>query len=311
MALTKAHNRMIEGAAVNVKDFGATGDGVTDDTAAIQAAINSLSNKYGGQIYFPPGQYLVTDEIVIDKQNCSLRGELQYGNVTNANYGGSYILLGATLDSGNKSIFVFTDDADGDPTRGCSVVGLSFNGNGRSYDVLSAVEVFSSDIFNLKDCQFRNIKGSAITFRRSIRCVVSNIDTKKCGDTGKPTFDIQNADTLNNIQNQGNYSNMMIEANYNIGLYIGTSNVANHFTNVGFETDGNGTESHLVCAGERNLFSNIQLFRNSTATTSKLLISGDHNAFSNVMCSGDANTHVQIELTGNQNIVQSVIINAV
>lgn len=40
MALTKAHNRMIEGAAVNVKDFGAVEDGIADDTAAIQAAAN-------------------------------------------------------------------------------------------------------------------------------------------------------------------------------------------------------------------------------------------------------------------------------
>lgn len=41
MALTKAHNRMIETPVVNLRDFGAVGNGTTDDSAAIQAAINS------------------------------------------------------------------------------------------------------------------------------------------------------------------------------------------------------------------------------------------------------------------------------
>jgi hypothetical protein len=40
---------------VSVKDFGATGDGTTNDTAAIQAAFNA-----GGNIYFPPGIYNYT-----------------------------------------------------------------------------------------------------------------------------------------------------------------------------------------------------------------------------------------------------------
>lgn len=41
--------------AVSVKDFGAVGDGVADDTAAIQAAIAAHAN-----VYFPPGSYAVT-----------------------------------------------------------------------------------------------------------------------------------------------------------------------------------------------------------------------------------------------------------
>lgn len=38
---------------VNVMDFGAIGDGIHDDTAAIQAAINHVSKKGGGRILFP------------------------------------------------------------------------------------------------------------------------------------------------------------------------------------------------------------------------------------------------------------------
>ena len=50
---------------VSVKDFGAVGDGVTDDTAAIQAAINYTSTRssVGGSVYFPPGSYKITSTI--------------------------------------------------------------------------------------------------------------------------------------------------------------------------------------------------------------------------------------------------------
>jgi hypothetical protein len=55
---------------VSVKDFGATGDGVTDDTAAIQAAMDA-----GQKIYFPTGTYNITSPLYLDTR------KHLYGNV--------------------------------------------------------------------------------------------------------------------------------------------------------------------------------------------------------------------------------------
>jgi hypothetical protein len=52
---------------VNVKDFGAIGDGVTDDTAAIQVALDSVrvsaSGRNGALVFFPAGTYLISNSI--------------------------------------------------------------------------------------------------------------------------------------------------------------------------------------------------------------------------------------------------------
>lgn len=48
---------------ITVKNFGAIGDGVTDDTGAIQNAIDYVGSYLGGRIFFPAGSYKITSTL--------------------------------------------------------------------------------------------------------------------------------------------------------------------------------------------------------------------------------------------------------
>ena len=60
--------RNISQSVANVKDYGAVGDDSTDDTASIQAALDSLSGGTydGGTVYFPAGIYRISSALLID-----------------------------------------------------------------------------------------------------------------------------------------------------------------------------------------------------------------------------------------------------
>jgi len=119
MALTKAHNRMIEGAAVNVKDFGAKGDGSTDDTAAIQAAIDYASTSKA-ILKIPNGTYLCQSVLIL-KSNCVVEcdGRIETTattdfitgtTITNAEWRGGEIV--ANTPTNAQSCFVIKTDSN-------------------------------------------------------------------------------------------------------------------------------------------------------------------------------------------------------
>jgi len=71
---------------VSVKDFGAVGDGITDDTTAIQNAIDSLPASKGGRIYFPQGIYAISSTIDISNMfSVSLYGDAGSANTFQGN----------------------------------------------------------------------------------------------------------------------------------------------------------------------------------------------------------------------------------
>lgn len=54
----------VNGESLNVKEFGARGNGASDDTAAIQSAFSAAA-AHGGAVFFPPGTYRITSNLFL------------------------------------------------------------------------------------------------------------------------------------------------------------------------------------------------------------------------------------------------------
>jgi hypothetical protein len=57
---------------INVKSYGAKGDGVTDDSDAIQAALDDAA---GSRVYFPKGKYIINTPLIVRRRGVTLEGE--------------------------------------------------------------------------------------------------------------------------------------------------------------------------------------------------------------------------------------------
>lgn len=120
---------------VSVKDFGAVGDGVTDDTVAIQNAIDAIeANTTRPSLYLPSGIYKTTAKLTISTRFMQIIGDgmgRAVGSTTNIQ-GGTAILYAGTALSSTEG--VITADAGVGTTRGLQVKNLSilcqFNANG-------------------------------------------------------------------------------------------------------------------------------------------------------------------------------------
>lgn len=94
---------MIDGSMVNAFDYGATGDGTTDDTAALQSALNTNC-----LVYLPKGKYRITSDLVIDpavNRNAGFVGATSISNYPDTTQAG-----GPTWN-GTQEVTIFYDGA--------------------------------------------------------------------------------------------------------------------------------------------------------------------------------------------------------
>lgn len=109
-----------------VTDFGAVADDEIDDTAAIQAAIDSLTD--GGTVYIPKGVYLITQLILRENVSLRLEGAVAEPTLGYAVSGASVMIengAAAVLRTiGGKAMFLNHDSGDFG-RNGCGNVAIS------------------------------------------------------------------------------------------------------------------------------------------------------------------------------------------
>lgn len=75
----------------SVKAYGAVGDGVTNDTTAIQAAIDAAEAAGGGLVFIPTGSYLISTFLTMDAANVTLSGAGTASRIIAATGSGAFV----------------------------------------------------------------------------------------------------------------------------------------------------------------------------------------------------------------------------
>lgn len=154
----------IEVSALSVKDYGAVGDGVSDDRQAIQDTIDAAAKGLGGgKVYFPEGTYLVK-EIVFLRSHTHLEVHEK-----------ATILNGINIKNHPSIVFMtglFTDDGDQvewEPTEDISYSGGTIDMNGALNEERTKAKnlplINSSGAFAIGNS--KNVTISNVTFKDS------------------------------------------------------------------------------------------------------------------------------------------------
>lgn len=148
--------------AANVRHFGALGNGLADDSAAIQAAVDAIAD--GSNLSFPRGEYRIDNEIKIHKRS-----------------GICFIGEGARISGGpDRFRSFFHCDASHELTfdgiefdqRGTRLPPYESSEHGKTYHC--PIYFINGDGLTVKNAEFKDLYSLSVFFFQSTRVVVEN-----------------------------------------------------------------------------------------------------------------------------------------
>lgn len=158
---------------VNVKDYGATGNGSTNDTTAIANAVAALPAS-GGTLYFPSGTFRSGTVSIANKTNLTILGD---------GYSSSVLKSNASFDAGDGH-GVTPGSQVINVASSCSNVviqGLTFDGNCTHRKAGQQAVVIDADNTTLKDNYVLNSGEYAVSYGRNAPVVGARVINNRIG----------------------------------------------------------------------------------------------------------------------------------
>jgi hypothetical protein len=183
---------------VSVRDFGAVGDGTTNDTVAIDRAIrqiyvSSLNSSYSPvrrTIKFPAGTYMITSNLVIPP-NCTLVGDGKNNTIIRSNVG-----VIQTCDS----LFQIAGDL------GLNSAVLPGNITVRDMSLTTtSTSVPAALLVSATDVVFDSVNFTGGTFNLSVQGSSSNVEVSSSTLRGATTGTINIADSVAGLVSRSNF----------------------------------------------------------------------------------------------------------
>jgi hypothetical protein len=177
MALTKAHNRLVSGSTKNVVDYGATGDGSTDDTAALQASITSTYGDEvttGNTLNLPRGVFKTSATVEVNNS----AQEFDVDNITLQGAGRQSTIIDAAAATSGPGIdlvhSIFNNISD------LTVLNATTSG----INVESVGNTSPGQRTNFERAQVKSSGTDGFAFERSYLCKVSQCNAEENAQNG-------------------------------------------------------------------------------------------------------------------------------
>ena len=230
VAINENAKRLNQTLILNVKDYGAVGNGLADDTQAFQNCINDLQIK-GCTMYIPGGRYLITDTLHIGESWIIIEGQGDSSVIyTNTDFGNIFDFVSDRAEYTQGVVIRdlrFIHDADLSVPARTSGAAIRFYGVNRS--MIENVSFFN-------EYMGISIEGGAA------------IDVSKCYFTTYHNFSGSNGRnyagiSLTNVTDAG-FTGIAVPTKISLYKCCGNGNIEN-----GVNTGAN--YGYIICGGEQ------------------------------------------------------------